>query len=213
MPPGRLPREVFQACPTGRRPQGKTQDTLERLCLSTGLGQRLGIPPEELEEVSGDTVDPAQLCTAPAQRREEKVPALYFSSRRSYPLSIRHVSLQSPERGGVKKREMVSEEEERLWKCQLPASHNNTLECASTLVPNREEERIRQRGGGEALNLSSSTAATPVVSYPLQHALCVCDGGPAETKGEGYDKQLKEILDAEILPMVKEFDNKRNYGS
>ncbi|KAI3360296.1 hypothetical protein L3Q82_014600 [Scortum barcoo] len=33
MPPGRLPREVFQACPTGRRPRGKTQDTLERLCL------------------------------------------------------------------------------------------------------------------------------------------------------------------------------------
>ncbi|KAI3360478.1 hypothetical protein L3Q82_002265 [Scortum barcoo] len=38
MPPGRLPREVFQACPTGRRPRGKTQDTLERLCLSAGLG-------------------------------------------------------------------------------------------------------------------------------------------------------------------------------
>ncbi|KAI3367785.1 hypothetical protein L3Q82_026220 [Scortum barcoo] len=36
MPPGRLPREVFQACPTGRRPPGKTQDTLERLCLSAG---------------------------------------------------------------------------------------------------------------------------------------------------------------------------------
>ncbi|KAI3368673.1 hypothetical protein L3Q82_025405, partial [Scortum barcoo] len=38
MPPGHLPREVFQACPTGRRPSGKTQDTLERLCLSAGLG-------------------------------------------------------------------------------------------------------------------------------------------------------------------------------
>ncbi|KAI3363185.1 hypothetical protein L3Q82_011554, partial [Scortum barcoo] len=46
MPPGRLPREVFQACPTGRRPQGKTQDTLER--LSAGLAEhweRLGGPP------------------------------------------------------------------------------------------------------------------------------------------------------------------------
>ncbi|KAI3370773.1 hypothetical protein L3Q82_007309 [Scortum barcoo] len=53
MPPGRLPREVFQACPTGRRPREKTQDTLERLCLSTGLGTPQGIPPEELEEVSG----------------------------------------------------------------------------------------------------------------------------------------------------------------
>ncbi|KAI3357970.1 hypothetical protein L3Q82_002994 [Scortum barcoo] len=32
--------------------QGKTQDTLERLCLSAGLGTPRG-PPEELEEVSG----------------------------------------------------------------------------------------------------------------------------------------------------------------
>ncbi|KAI3370535.1 hypothetical protein L3Q82_025294 [Scortum barcoo] len=53
MPPGRLPREVFQACPTGRRPSGKTQDTLERLCLSDWPGNASGIPPEELEEVSG----------------------------------------------------------------------------------------------------------------------------------------------------------------
>ncbi|KAI3371425.1 hypothetical protein L3Q82_024025 [Scortum barcoo] len=45
--------EVFQACPTGRRPQGKTQDTLERLCLSAGLGTPQGSPQEELEEVSG----------------------------------------------------------------------------------------------------------------------------------------------------------------
>ncbi|KAI3363409.1 hypothetical protein L3Q82_012024 [Scortum barcoo] len=45
MPPGRLPREVFQvACPTGRRPSGKTQDTLEKLCLSAGLGTPLGPP-------------------------------------------------------------------------------------------------------------------------------------------------------------------------
>ncbi|KAI3352654.1 hypothetical protein L3Q82_019298, partial [Scortum barcoo] len=32
---------------------GKTQDTLERLCLSAGLGTPRRIPPEELEEVSG----------------------------------------------------------------------------------------------------------------------------------------------------------------
>ncbi|KAK3561638.1 hypothetical protein QTP86_011885 [Hemibagrus guttatus] len=37
MPPGRLPGEVFRACPTG-----KTQDTLERLYLSAGLGTPRG---------------------------------------------------------------------------------------------------------------------------------------------------------------------------
>ncbi|MEQ2229757.1 ETS translocation variant 1 [Ilyodon furcidens] len=38
MPPGRCPREVFHARPTGRRPMGMAQDTLEGLCLSAGLG-------------------------------------------------------------------------------------------------------------------------------------------------------------------------------
>ena len=31
--------------------------------------------------------------------------------------------------------------------------------------------------------------------------------------GKGYDKQLKELLDGEILPMVEEFDKKLNNGS
>ncbi|TWW64297.1 hypothetical protein D4764_03G0013050 [Takifugu flavidus] len=36
-----------------REASGKTQDTLERLCLSTGLGTP-GDPPDELEEVAGE---------------------------------------------------------------------------------------------------------------------------------------------------------------
>ncbi|KAI3356330.1 hypothetical protein L3Q82_017556, partial [Scortum barcoo] len=54
MPPGRLPREVFQACvppreeaPSGR-PRTRWRDYVSRLAW-----ERLGIPPEELEEVSG----------------------------------------------------------------------------------------------------------------------------------------------------------------
>ncbi|MED6277533.1 hypothetical protein CHARACLAT_014409 [Characodon lateralis] len=37
MPPGRLPREVFQACPTGRRPRGRPRIRW-RHCLLAGLG-------------------------------------------------------------------------------------------------------------------------------------------------------------------------------
>ncbi|KAI3373071.1 hypothetical protein L3Q82_006415 [Scortum barcoo] len=53
MPPGRLPREVFQACvPPGGglgEDPGHAGET-----MSLGLAwERLGIPPEELEEVSG----------------------------------------------------------------------------------------------------------------------------------------------------------------
>ncbi|KAK3518675.1 hypothetical protein QTP70_007168 [Hemibagrus guttatus] len=53
MPPGRLPGEVFRACPTGKRPRGRPRirwrDYVFRLAW-----ERLGIPPEELEEVSGE---------------------------------------------------------------------------------------------------------------------------------------------------------------
>ncbi|KAI3352561.1 hypothetical protein L3Q82_005210 [Scortum barcoo] len=54
MSPGRLPAEVFQACPSGRRPQEQTQDTLEGLYLSTVLGNTSGSPLEELVEVAGE---------------------------------------------------------------------------------------------------------------------------------------------------------------
>ena len=53
MPPGRLPGEVFRARPTGRRPRGRPRrrwrDYVSRLAW-----ERLGVPPEELEEVAGD---------------------------------------------------------------------------------------------------------------------------------------------------------------
>ncbi|KAK3530887.1 hypothetical protein QTP70_004402 [Hemibagrus guttatus] len=53
MPPGRLPGEVFQACPTGKRPQGRPR-TRWRDYVSQLAWERLGVPPEELEEVSGE---------------------------------------------------------------------------------------------------------------------------------------------------------------
>ncbi|GAA6078097.1 uncharacterized protein LOC111191400, partial [Tachysurus ichikawai] len=53
MPPGRLPGEVFRAYPTGRRPRGRPR-TRWRDYVSRLAWERLGIPPEELEEVSGE---------------------------------------------------------------------------------------------------------------------------------------------------------------
>ncbi|KAK3518183.1 hypothetical protein QTP70_033879 [Hemibagrus guttatus] len=53
MPPGRLSGEVFQACPTGKRPRGRPRTRL-RDYVSRLTRERLGIPPEELEEVSGE---------------------------------------------------------------------------------------------------------------------------------------------------------------
>ncbi|KAK3540649.1 hypothetical protein QTP70_034466 [Hemibagrus guttatus] len=50
MPPGRLPGEVFWACPTGKRPRGRPR-TRWRDYVSRLAWERLGVPPEELEEV------------------------------------------------------------------------------------------------------------------------------------------------------------------
>uniref|UniRef100_A0A672GMW1 DDE Tnp4 domain-containing protein n=1 Tax=Salarias fasciatus TaxID=181472 RepID=A0A672GMW1_SALFA len=73
MPPGRLPREVFRACPTGRRPRGRPR-TRWRDYVSRLAWERLGILPEELEEVSGDREVWASLlrllppqCSAPSE--------------------------------------------------------------------------------------------------------------------------------------------------
>ncbi|KAK3540105.1 hypothetical protein QTP70_025798, partial [Hemibagrus guttatus] len=53
MPPGRLPGELFRACPTGKRPRGRPR-TRWRDYVSRLAWERLGVPPEELEEVSGE---------------------------------------------------------------------------------------------------------------------------------------------------------------
>ncbi|KAL1274594.1 hypothetical protein QQF64_027408 [Cirrhinus molitorella] len=53
MPPGRLPMEVFRACPTRRRPRGRPR-TRWRDYVSQLAWQCLGVPPGELEDVSGE---------------------------------------------------------------------------------------------------------------------------------------------------------------
>ena len=51
MPPGLLPREVFQAPPTGRRPRGRPR-TRWRDYISKLAWERLGIPQSELVNVA-----------------------------------------------------------------------------------------------------------------------------------------------------------------
>ena len=53
MPPGRLPGEVFRARPTGRRPRGRPR-TRWRDYVSRLAWERLGVPPDALEEVCVD---------------------------------------------------------------------------------------------------------------------------------------------------------------
>ncbi|KAI3373544.1 hypothetical protein L3Q82_022135 [Scortum barcoo] len=53
MPPGRLPREVFQACPTGGGGLGEDPGHAGETMSLGWPGNASGSPPEELEEVSG----------------------------------------------------------------------------------------------------------------------------------------------------------------
>ena len=49
MPPGHLPVEVFWAHPTKRRPRGRPRDNIFHLSWES-----LGLPPEELKDVTGE---------------------------------------------------------------------------------------------------------------------------------------------------------------
>ncbi|KAK3542752.1 hypothetical protein QTP70_001880 [Hemibagrus guttatus] len=51
MPPGRLPGEVFRACPPGKRPRGRPRTRCRDYVFRLAW-KRLGVPPEELEEVA-----------------------------------------------------------------------------------------------------------------------------------------------------------------
>ena len=53
MPPGRLPLEVFQARPTGKRHRGRPR-TRWRDYISRLAWEHLGVPQEELENVAGE---------------------------------------------------------------------------------------------------------------------------------------------------------------
>ena len=53
MPPGRLPGEVFQACPSGRKLWGRPRARW-RAYISPATWERLGVPQEELVDVAGE---------------------------------------------------------------------------------------------------------------------------------------------------------------
>ncbi|KAK3559562.1 hypothetical protein QTP86_013728, partial [Hemibagrus guttatus] len=54
MPPGRLSGEVFRACPTRKRPRGRPRTRWRDWPVSRLAWEHLGVPPEELEDVSGE---------------------------------------------------------------------------------------------------------------------------------------------------------------
>ncbi|KAK3514648.1 hypothetical protein QTP70_021558 [Hemibagrus guttatus] len=66
MPPGRLPGEVFRACPTRKRPRGRPR-TRWRDYVSRLAWECLGVPPEELEDVSGEREGPSHFLLHEAE--------------------------------------------------------------------------------------------------------------------------------------------------
>ncbi|KAK3546555.1 hypothetical protein QTP70_027318, partial [Hemibagrus guttatus] len=73
MPPGRLPGEVFRACPTGKRPRGRPR-TRWRDYVSRLAWERLGVPPEELEEVSGEREDSSRTSSKSSSIKLKIIP-------------------------------------------------------------------------------------------------------------------------------------------
>ncbi|KAI3354568.1 hypothetical protein L3Q82_019072 [Scortum barcoo] len=73
MPPGRLPREVFQACPTGRRPRGRPR-TRWRDYVSRLAWERLGVPRKSWRKCLGIVAEPIQKTTEAVLKAPEAEP-------------------------------------------------------------------------------------------------------------------------------------------
>lgn len=71
MSPGHLPRQVFRACPTRRRPQGRLRTHWRHYVSRLGR-ERFGIPSEELEDVYGEK-DVWGSLLRPAQDNQQKI--------------------------------------------------------------------------------------------------------------------------------------------
>ncbi|KAK3510218.1 hypothetical protein QTP70_030444, partial [Hemibagrus guttatus] len=74
MPPGRLPGEVFRACPTGKRPRGRPR-TRWRDYVFRLAWEHLGVPPEELEEVARDREPQMDFRSAARQEAVDRNPS------------------------------------------------------------------------------------------------------------------------------------------
>ncbi|KAI3376205.1 hypothetical protein L3Q82_016713, partial [Scortum barcoo] len=139
MPPGRLPREVFQACPTGRRPRGRPR-TRWRDYVSRLAWERLGIPPEELEEVSGKyPLTPYDgIAARPTGDRQppgtdgRKVLTLE-TGERERGAAIKESSVTGAERRGrERERERSERERERERDCRLTRFTDHELAATSS---------------------------------------------------------------------------------
>ncbi|KAI3372494.1 hypothetical protein L3Q82_022695 [Scortum barcoo] len=81
MPPGRLPREVFQACPTGRRPRGRPR-TRWRDYVSRLAWERLGIPRKSWRKCLGPIFILINSCLAKVLKGCKKLAMLVCSMGR-----------------------------------------------------------------------------------------------------------------------------------
>ncbi|TWW77410.1 Cytoplasmic dynein 2 heavy chain 1 [Takifugu flavidus] len=96
MPSGRLPLEVFQTCPTGRRPRGRPR-TRWRDYISHLAWERLGVPPEELMKVAGERAvwaAPAtqtQISVSAEKRVERRFNSIHFTDDENFSKSDRQL--------------------------------------------------------------------------------------------------------------------------
>ncbi|KAG8010169.1 hypothetical protein GBF38_014370 [Nibea albiflora] len=89
--------------------------------------------------------------------------------------------------------------------------HTTTPQSVPALWCQTERRRVSDRFMHEEHPASSDKG---VISRRLDRIFNNDEGViEAGRVGNGYDKQLKEILNAEILPIVEEFDEKLNNGS
>ncbi|KAK3529325.1 hypothetical protein QTP70_029151 [Hemibagrus guttatus] len=170
MPPGRLPGEVFWACPTGKRPRGRPR-TRWRDYVSRLAWERLGVPPEELEEVSGERERYMEIEDLHEQERKElqsKVTTLEGQTRQME-LKTKNYADQIGR---------LEEREAELKREYNTLFHRHT-EMIHSYMEHLERTKMHQLTGGDATD--TNTLSKHKKERPVSLGIFQLQGGDVRT--------------------------------
>ncbi|KAK3545707.1 hypothetical protein QTP70_011363 [Hemibagrus guttatus] len=148
MPPGRLPGEVFRACPTGKRPRGRPR-TRWRDYVSRLAWERLGVPPEELEEVSGERSGHPCLDCCPRNLAPDKRKTILTQGFAQLDLGVYEEQLNQMEKSPneVKMSFVYTEDQAQtdMSDTQIDKSHKDFTGKEMTLLDVRASDMRKER--------------------------------------------------------------------
>ncbi|KAI3351255.1 hypothetical protein L3Q82_005804 [Scortum barcoo] len=222
MPPGRLPRECSRHVPPGGG-LGKTQDTLEKLCLSAGLGTPRG-PPEELEEVSGDegslgiSAQTAASATRSRTKRMKKMKMKIFTGPGHTSSNDAHCSVISckytlDESNGLRRGEGSAKESDCPIVTRLTDILNNNFKFIIVLGVMDKPDEVGERSNNSQFDNEIQHKGCPwLLGCSRTGDLVIVRGRPRFTISDSASPLCNDnkasVRDVSVSPKTQERENK-----